>query len=480
MIRPVRGFAGGAGQPIPQAASGPAFITGVSASTSTQAGYFTDQHGNPRLYVFDWMEALQTNGGRWNGSGGGTYQQDFDNYCSQRAAQGLTVFLVELIAGNAGTGGAFANGNTWDNVPPFNTGQDPTSGLNNAYWTRWDYLLGAALRNGLTVLPILDIEYNGGTGLVYNGWTNTQFQAFGAALGTRYKNQPNLIWVCGDDSLPGVFDTSFDSWLTGLASSGDTHMVAALWEPEYTSRYKSDTNTAATWGINHSAYNFCYTYNCGYWIIEYAYGEVANAGATTLLTPAVSNGYHYQGGTAAYSSTFDRAVRQECWWTLASGGRGMLTYDVDVYDWGSGSPAQVTGAWFFANNLHNIVTAFTSWPGWNLLIPDTASALVTAGRGTRATGFAAGGAGGFYEPAFTNDYVAASKTPGGALAVLYLPHSTTVTVNTALLAAGWAASWVDPITCATSSAGGGPTFNSTAKGNNSHGDPDWVLVFQAP
>ncbi len=49
-----------------------------------------------------------------------------------------------------------------------------------------------------------------------------------------------------------------------------------------------------------------------------------------------------------------------------------------------------------------------------------------------------------------------------------------------MLASGWAASWIDPISGATSSAGSGPTFNSTAKGNNSQGDPDWVLVFQAP
>ena len=49
-----------------------------------------------------------------------------------------------------------------------------------------------------------------------------------------------------------------------------------------------------------------------------------------------------------------------------------------------------------------------------------------------------------------------------------------------MMGSGWTAVWVDPITCATSSAGSGPTFNSTAKGNNSQGDPDWVLVLATP
>lgn len=457
----------------------PAYIAGISASTTAQAGYFTDQYGNPKLWVFDWMEGLFTNAGRWNGSGGGTWQQDFSSYCSERAAQGLSAVLIEPV-GAISTGGVFDNGNTWDNVAPFNTGQDPTSGLNGTYWARLDYLLATALTAGIIVMPILDIEYNGNAGQCYAGWTSADYQAYGAALGARYRYQPNLIWICGDDSFPGTFDSSFDAFLTGLSGAGDTHLVSALWQAEYTSRYRTDTSLQAAWGAAHSAFNHVYTYNCGYFCIEYAYGEVANQGASSLLPAVWGNGYHYQGGTA-YSSTFDRALRQECWWTLTAGARGIITYDVANYNWDAGTcPATITSHWFFANNLKNIVTAYTSWTGWNQLLPDLSSALVTAGRGTRATGFTAGGGGGAYEPAFTNNWVTASKTPDGKLAVCYLPVSTTITVNTSLLAAGWNANWVDPVTCATSSAGTGGSYNSTAKGSNSQGDPDWVLVFQAP
>ena len=142
-------------------------------------------------------------------------------------------------------------------------------------------------------------------------------------------------------------------------------------------------------------------------------------------------------------------------------------------------PAEITTAWFFVNSLPHIVSTYSSWANWWKLLPDLSSAFVTAGRGTRVAGITAGDAGEPYEPAFTNSWVSASITPDGTLACCYLPNSTTITCTTSMLAPGWTASWIDPVTGASSPAGTGPTFNSTAKGTNSEGDPDWVLVFEA-
>ena len=474
------GRAAGAGCP-PAAAANPGlpFIAGISASTSVQAGHFTDQNGQPRLWVCDQMYGLVSNAGRWNGSGGGTFQQDYDSYFSERAAQGVTAVLVEFV-GSTPNGGAFDNGNTWDNVPPFNTGQDPTSGLNGTYWARFDYMLGSALRNGITIFPIFDITYNSASGECFNGWTDTQFQAFGAALGGRYKNQPNLMWMFGDDTFPTTDDTFFNFILTGLSGAGDTHPVTAMWLAEYTSRYNTTTNVQSAWGAAHSAFNSCYTYNAGYFCIEYAYSEVISEGASALLPVVWNNGYHFQGG-ASYDHTNDRSWRQEIWWCLTAGARGVTTYSHSNYLWNAAADvATVTSDWSFANCLNNVVSTYQSWPQWYKLLPDLSSAFVTAGRATRVAGLTAGGGGGAYEPAFTNSWVTASITPDGTLAVCYLPNSTTITVNTALLATGWTATWIDPVTGGATSAGAGPTFNSTAKGNNSQGDPDWALAFQAP
>ena len=77
---------------------------------------------------------------------------------------------------------------------------------------------------------------------------------------------------------------------------------------------------------------------------------------------------------------------------------------------------------------------FEGLTGWQNLIPDTSSALVTAGRGTHASAFSSGGGGGQYEVAFTDSYVTASRTPdtgsGSSLAVIYMSHaSTTITID---------------------------------------------------
>jgi hypothetical protein len=460
-------------------ATAPPTITGLAGVPG--AGYFTDQNGKPRLWVASETWGIVLRAGQWT-TPAGNWQSDFDNFFSARAAQGVTVTLLDPVGpGSADTSDnpPGSNGVTWDGIAPFSSTSPVT--LNGTFWARIDYLLNSAASNGITVGLAFNLEYDFTTGGVFNGWSTTQFQQYGAAIGARYASQQNIIWLFGNDSFPTGTDTQFSSILTGLTSAGANQLTVAWWEAEYTSRYETDNNLVSTFGAANSDINFCYSYNAGYWIIEYAYSETASPDNQANLLPTVlGDGYFYQGGTS-YSSTLDRAMRQDWWWELASGARGILTESENVFPWTNASAlVSVSTNWSWVNNLPNIVSYFTGLAGWHLLLPDLSSALVTAGRGTRVSGFTAGGSGGQYEPAFTNSYVAASLTPDGTLAVLYLPNATTITVNTALLASGWTATWVDPVTTATSSAGAGPTFNSTAKGNNSQGNPDWVLVFQSP
>jgi len=453
------------------------YITGLAGTPGP--GWFTDNLGKPKLWVAAETWALPNRAGEWNGSGGGTYQQDYDNYFSARSGQGVTVLMTDVLAGT-NSDAPNNNGSTWDGVAPFVSGGDPATGLNSTFWTRVDYMFSSAESRGVTIGFTFN-QYDFVSGYAFSGWSNSQFQAYGTAVANRYKNQPNLIWLMGNDEFPTTHDTEYNYILTGIQSAGDTHLVGAWWSAEYTSRYETDNNLAASWGETNSAFNFCYTYNAGYWVIEYAYGEVVNEGQSNLLPVILGDGYFYQGGSGdGYDSTLDRAQRQENWWTLAAGARGILSEAENVWPWASTSPAAVTGDWFFANNLANICTVFTGLGEWWNLLPDLNSALVTGGRGTRVTGFTAGGSGGSYENSFSNSWVAASKTPDGKLALLYLPNHTTITVNQSLLTPGYTATWIDPVTGAKTSATPGVTYNSTAKGTNSHGDPDWVLAFQAP
>ena len=114
----------------------------------------------------------------------------------------------------------------------------------------------------------------------------------------------------GNDAWPSGPDSAWNSILAGITAAGDTRLQGAWYEAEYTSRYDTTANTVNAWGTAHSALNFCYTYNAGYWVIEYAYGEVISEGAANLIPVILGDGYFYKGGTS-YSSTYDRAQRQE-------------------------------------------------------------------------------------------------------------------------------------------------------------------------
>ena len=270
------------------------YITGVSASTSTQAGHFTDNSSNPKLWVATETWGLIVNAGAWTGGGSPTnWQTEMSNFLSQRAAQGVTVVMTDPIwteSQNTESSG----GNTWDGVTPFTGGvTNPTGAtLNSSFWTRADYLLTTAASYGITIGLVIFNTNNTGLG---SAWTNAQRQSWGALLGARYASTPNLIWMFGNDAYPSGDDATWPSIQAGLTSAGDSHKTLAWYEAEYTSRYDTHANTNAAWGTAYSAADFCYTYNAGYWVIEYAYNEVNSPDSqASLLTPFWGDGYFYQ------------------------------------------------------------------------------------------------------------------------------------------------------------------------------------------
>ena len=453
------------------------YITGLGGSG---AGYFRDQNGTPRMWVGDEVWALLTNAGRWNS---GNYQSTFDTYFAARAAQGFTVCYSDMF--NSTFIGGATNGQMWNGQTPF-TSNNPSSGLNNSYWQVIDYALNSALNHGITLALSFGGHWDWDTsGNAMNGFTGTQYQAAGNAIGTRYASQPNIVWLIMDDYF-GSFDSSLSSLLTGLRASGDTHPIAIENYPETSSRFDLSTNGSLSWGASNTQWSFGYSYDCTYLCIEYMFAE------SSPLTPIYGDGYFYQGGSTYNggnsensANAFDHAMRQDIWWAIASGARGFNIGDESEWQWASTAASQVSTAWFASNNAGNIRAFVESLPGWQTLAPATGSTLITAGRGTRATQFSSGGGGGQYEIAFTNTYVAASRTPdtgsGSSLALLYLPTgAATITVDQTKLASGYLAYKVDPITGAKTSITAGSTYNPSGFGTNSQGGTDWVLLFQAP
>jgi hypothetical protein len=436
----------------------PTFISGKAGSGT--ASYLVDASNRPILLRGDTIWGLPVMAGAAGGAV--TYQTDIDAYTSTRAAQGFNAMYIAAISTTNYTNSATnVNGNTWDGVAPF-VGGNPGS-LNDTYWQRVDYILASAQAQGITVLfNLLPTYADSNAGGPMNGKTNADFTNYGTALGNRYKSRANLVWFLGDDYFDNN-NTAYGNAVAAIKATGDTHLFAYENYPESTSRKDMFNSATLTGGTANADFNFVYSYNTGYQGVEDAWKEASPI-------PVIHGDGIYD------TDSVPNLHRNLIWWYLTSGARGVIYGREAIWPWPTTALAALTTNSVDNTLLGTVFNLFASWTGWHLLVPDTNSALVTAGRGTHSSEFTSGGGGGQY--ASGNVYVSASKSADSSLAVAYLPTTATITVNTALLGAGFTANWVDPFNGTLTAAGAGPNF--TAPGTNSGSQSDWVLLFQGP
>jgi hypothetical protein len=120
---------------------------------------------------------------------------------------------------------------------------------------------------------------------------------------------------------------------------------------------------------------------------------------------------------------------------------------------------------YFKNFLNSI--------RWYDLVPDQSHTFLTAGYGTFSDSGHVG----------DNNYAAGLRTRDGTLGVVYTPVSHTLTIAMSGFAGPVTARWYDPTADMFTNISGSPFPNSgshnfTTPGNNSAGDPDWVLLLQ--
>jgi len=456
-------------------------ITSIHTDTSV-GGWWVDQIGRARFMLMDNPWAIIVNAGEWNG---GDWALDMRTYLQHKQAQGYTAVYVSAL-GNLDIGGSFQNGDTWDSIAPF-VGGNPTTGLTSTYWQRVDYLIQHAYIYGITI--ILNIAYTADgtghgtfdTGGCLNGLTQTQYTDYGTALANRYSGQTNLVWAFGNDytgSGATANDTQFGYIWTAIQTAGDTHAMMVHNYPESTGRWDISNGgggaVGSTFSTNNTQADFVYTYNVTYYGIEIAYEEHANHSQTELLAIWGDGNFW---GTGAYN--FDALERNMIWWAIASGARGVTGTSNNVWPWSSASLAdsQTDGPYPWAGPIR---TYLESLPDWQTLFPDTASTLVTSGRGTHASAINSGSnyTGG------TDVYVAAAYTAGhgngSTCAVIYSGGAFTITIDQTKMVPGYTAWWVDPSTAVAKQTATGSSYSSSGLGNNAAGFPDWALVLQAP
>jgi hypothetical protein len=466
-------------------------VTGLGGSGYNS--WFTDQFGSPRLMVIEQAWSLPYNAGRWNS---GNWRSDMDAYFTTRARQGYTAWYGVAWGQQHQEPTSLTGGRTWDGVYPLNINGTPgaiatgaeTVTLNNTFWQRIDYLFATARAQGIACFLNMGLSYDhSDTGGIWQNATNTQGTAFGAALTARYPQAtyPHVFWFFGDDD-DGPNDSFYSAQLSGMQGAGDTRALVSIEQFTNTNchiEFDNKTSFSGSFGVPNATYNWVYSYDAPYFGAEDSYAE----GGSFPHIPAVYGDGVYYGDTGA-GTTADRAIRNFAWWALASGSRGFPATSgpsdifagppTQFWQWPSDAIARLAtdpNGTFTTVTVGKIATYFSGLADWHKLIPDTGNVFITAGRGTRGTCDAPGGAFNFRN---SSTYVAGSVTPAGTLAVIYCKAAMSITIDQTKLGPGYTATWVDPLSLATQTATPAATYNSTPLGNNSAGDPDWVLVLQ--
>ena len=440
---------------------GAAWGTALPIKASANKRYFVDQNNVPWLMVGD---SAHTGICKLPMSSWAAYFQDRQN-------QGFNT--IDLFALNASSSCATTTGAAADGTLPFTSGNTPAtydlSTPNNAFWSEVDSFISQAATYGF-VVSLDPMAWGNGFAVTYQNNGTTKVFNFGAFLGNRYKNSPNIIWHTGQDfdhsSTPSGTNLNLMAQLmAGIASADTNHLDFC--QLNFNRSYSNQVSAAnATYAANLSA-DFVYTY---YEVYDYVLAAY-NSSPTLPMFLGESN-YETGNNTGLLSSPAnDFITRQEMWYAMTSGASGHIFGNEHVNHFDAS----------YQSNLDTAATAqvkylselFNSYAWWTFT-PDTAHAVVTAGYGT-------------YNGNNENMYNATYATTtwdGGSYSFTYTPVSTTLTVNMAKFSKAVTARWYDPSKGTYQAITGSPFTNSgthsfTTPGNNGVGERDWVLVLSS-
>jgi Protein of unknown function (DUF4038)/Putative collagen-binding domain of a collagenase len=431
-------------EPAPSAAVLPTPAPAFPLKMGPTGRYLVDRNGRPFLVVGDSPQALIAQ----------LSPAQADHFFSDRQRAGFNSVWINLLC-NTYTGGR-SDATTYDGIAPFTKPGD-LSTPNPAYFARADAMIGLAAKHDLAVFldPIetggwLDVLRSNGTAKAY---------AYGRYLGRRYRRDRNIVWLNGNDfqtwSRPGD-DALVLAVAHGIRSS-DPHALQTVELNYPTSTSSDDPRWKGMIGLDAA-----YTYAPTYAEVLKAYGRDDHL--PVFMIEASYEGEHDYIGPST--------LRRQEYWTMLSGAMGQ--FYGNRYTW------QFEDGWSqyldtVGSRQLTFVTNLFSRRRWFDLVPDSRQRLVVAGYGTDSAG----------GDLNANDHVAAARTPGGRLAIAYLPTGRPITIDMRRLAGRRVrAQWYDPTSGRYSTIAGSPFAASgrrqfTAPGRNHEGDQDWALVLTA-
>ena len=423
------------------AAEGPPFVTSVSPD----GRHLLDQYGAPILIRGDAPWSLMVD----------LSPEQAELYFSTRQRQGFNTAIVSLLGAPA-NGGPHDDGSTYDGLAPFVDGD--VLRWNEPYWERATSYLRVAADHGITALLYPADGWT--TGHAFVPESLDQCIEYGRRVAERFAGLPNVAWLTGGDYTPATDDLAagsdvdrcWDAMMRGVREAGDGRPFSIQLHPN-----ESISSDNPFWA-RRIDWEFVYTYHP-------TYRAVLDAYARTPPRPAVMAEANYEGenNQAESRPTTDETLRRQVAWSLTSGAAGEV-FGSDDWEFLPGWETRLTTpAVAQVGRLREFFAGLRWWE----LVPDTADELVTAGRGTPLTAVTA-------IDVLDDDYVTAARTPDGGQAVVYLPTSRTITVDTAVLQPGTTAVWVDPVSGERAPAPMADTF--TPPGPNDGGDGDWILL----
>lgn len=409
-------------------------------------------------------DMLDNNGKPWLGVGdapwslvGQLADQEITYYLEDRAARGFRLVMFSApewyYADNAP--------NNIDNVAAF-TGIPFQSPLNDPYWLRVDHAVDEAARLGITCLicPAYWGCCNDGVQTVFAEASNPQVYDYGYAVGDRYKNKPNIMWLAGHDLVPApAMKERYVSLQQGLQDAGDTH----LWVPGGWNAGGHYSQGTTDWGKSGIGFDVETNY-------DYSFQPVLSTRAawTSHTMPVIHLEGSYEnertgnqnGHTAAWE------LRYQGWGSFVAGAACHIYGSDPIWHFNHRSTGE--GDWMAhlddrgAKGLAHLAV-FLDDPGWPATVPDTGSIFLTDGMDTGRR--------------------QAGARFAGSMAVVYMPNERSVTLDLSQLRGDrFEITRMDPTggkVKVLDERASGPGYRVASQGLNAAGDSDWVLIIRS-
>jgi len=306
---------------------------------------------------------------------------DVETYLADRQSRGYNAVWIILHD----EGDQSNKPNNFDNDPPFTGGVFTNFG--SAYWSHMDDVIRRCAAHGMTVVAnVTFIGVNAKSGYSLNdvlAASDATMTTFGAAMGNRYKDYNNIIWMLGGDADPGIsglFDKLQDI-ANGIHSMDTAHLITLE-----ACRACGGASSAEHSSVEATRFVFGKTPS---WLtLNWVYEQYANTAAG--CNRAIKEGLPALIGEDWYELEHNMTslqLRNETYWEAFSGCTlGRLMGNMPI--WTMGSPKNESGKSWQSQlaSPHSVQFALTgklmrSRQFWKL-VPDTTHVYLTSGYGS--------------------------------------------------------------------------------------------------